>query len=81
LVEILQEGEDCKENTERREGEREERGVGEKEKDEKRLQQSPEILSMDTGPFHSNGIHPFQLNNVLYQIEMRISVLIAESMK
>jgi hypothetical protein len=42
--------------------------VGEREKEEKRLQQSREILSMDTGPFHSNihGIRPFQLNKLLY---------------
>ena len=46
------------------EGLRRERGVGEREKEDKRLKQSREILSMDTGPFHSNihGIHPFQLN-------------------
>jgi hypothetical protein len=48
-------------------GERRERGVGEREKEDKRLQQSREILSMDMGPFHSNihGIQPFQLNKVL----------------
>jgi hypothetical protein len=42
--------------------------VGEREKEDKRLQQSREILSMDTGPFHSNihGIQPFQLNKVSF---------------
>ena len=49
-------------------GERRERGVGEREKEDKRLQQSREILSMDTGPFHSNihGIQPFQLNKYFF---------------
>jgi hypothetical protein len=49
-------------------GERRERGVGEREKEDKRLQQSREILSMDTGPLHSNihGIQPFQLNKVFF---------------
>ena len=49
-------------------GERRERGVGEREKEDKRLQQSREILSMDTGPFHSNihGIQPFQLNKTIF---------------
>ena len=85
MVETLREGKEREESKERREGvgERRERGVGKREKEDKTLQKSREILSMDTGPFHSNihGIHPFQLNNVLYQIEMCISVLIAESMK
>jgi hypothetical protein len=49
-------------------GERRERGVGKREKEDKTLQKSREILSMDTGPFHSHihGIQPFQLNKIRY---------------
>ena len=53
-VETLREAEECEE---RREGEREERRErerGGREKEEQRLQQPREILSILTGPFHSN---------------------------
>jgi hypothetical protein len=46
-------------------GERRERGVGEREKEEKRLQQSREILSMEKYQISNiHGIHPFQLNKI-----------------
>ncbi len=75
--ETLREGKEREESKERREvvGERRERGVGEREKDDKRLQQSREILSMDTGPFRSNihGIQPFQLNKSLKVTRLKLT--------